>query len=554
MTVLLADLSNDRYERIERASDAEGLEAGVLLFNEYSASDPIVIIPPSYDALRFSGSAVFSIIYRSPITGRMSLSFSSYAPGVSLRKLGNDAFVMIGKARSLSLLSVGSDGAERSVAVQYSGLSPLAFESAAGRGVGEVFLSVGRAAENGVRFASLMSGGRHIYGAGLGYLFAEKNIKGISFPLFPRKDFLGSGKVELRVRRRMERLPAAKRLRKEGGGVFIDAALRAGSLPVMNYSMRYDPRAYFLDGKAYNEKYGVYRESCQDCFLSCSRRKQDESLLPDWKEAMALGSDLSLFDPDDVSIVADAAREEGLEPVYLGAVLAALCNGRAPSAADAAAMVHSMGDGRDVRYLEDIPGSVVAEDGSAVLLDLRGSWTAALALIFSIPVDLTSSLLFQRRASGIGSSAVMALYESIYTLALISSGFSPAGSISEWWGRFPPFLYSIPLCARLIACGFSAYGKKGRMLAKEGYRILSLFSSSPQHIPDAFTLNPDSALSDGRTVPVSQLIAAYDREKERLERRLRSRRERSERPSGVRSAAVGPSEERGLDGDPGLTT
>ena len=234
MTILAADLDNDRYERVEMDSDLSGLELGAFLFSEFSKGDPIVIIPPPADCLRFSGSAVFSIIYKSPISGRMSLSYSSFAPGLSLRLFGYDAVVVSGKAGSLSMLSVGSDGAERSVAVQYNGLSALAFEEAARKNVGDVFLSVGRAAENGVLFSSLQSGGRELQGAGLGYVFASKRIKGISFPSFPRKDLLGSGHEERRCRMRMERGRMAKRIRKEGGGIFVDAALRLGCLPVQN--------------------------------------------------------------------------------------------------------------------------------------------------------------------------------------------------------------------------------------------------------------------------------------------------------------------------------
>lgn len=554
MTILAADLDNDRYERVEMDSDLSGLELGAFLFSEFSKGDPIVIIPPPADCLRFSGSAVFSIIYKSPISGRMSLSYSSFAPGLSLRLFGYDAVVVSGKAGSLSMLSVGSDGAERSVAVQYSGLSALAFEEAARKNVGDVFLSVGRAAENGVLFSSLQSGGRELQGAGLGYVFASKRIKGISFPSFPRKDLLGSGHEERRCRMRMERGRMAKRIRKEGGGIFVDAALRLGCLPVQNYSLRYDPRAYFLDGKAYNEKYGVYRESCQDCFFACARRRQDNTLLPTWNEAASLGSCLGFFDPENVSRVSDAVREEGLSAVYAGAVLAAISADRALGVDECVSWVHRIGEGKaPFRTLDDIPGAVCMADGSALSLDLRGSFPHAIAAAFSIPLSLEASLLMPLRPLGVRSSAVMALYESVYSLSLISLGYPPMASISEWWGRFPSFLYSVPWAAYAIARLFRAFGRKGRNLQESGLRLLSLFSSGPHALPDAFTLNPDSAASDSRTVPYTQLVQAYEAERDRLEMTVRSRRESSERRSSSNKAAVGPSTERGREGDPGLT-
>ena len=555
MTVLVADLDNDSYERIEKDYGKTGIELGTLLFDEHGAGCPVVITSPSADSIRFSGSAVFAMIYESPFSKGKSLAFSSYAPGLSLRLLGYDALVIKGKAKNLSFLSVSSDGAERSVAVQYSGLSSQDFESAARKNVGDVFLSVGRAAENGVLFSSLQCGGREIQGEGLGYALALKNIKGILFPGFPRKDFLGNGHEERAVRERLERGKLTKRIRKEGGGIFIDAALRCGFLPVRNYALRYDPRAYFLDGKAYNERYGIYRESCQDCFFSCCRRRQDDSLLPTWREAMALGSNLCFFDPEDVSRIADAVRAEGLSATYTGAVLSAISAKEGQlEVDDCIASVHLIGEGKvPFRTLLDIPDAVCMADGLPVTFDLRGALQAAASLIFSIPAEPYASMLAARRPLGPGSAAVMALYEGIYSLALISQGYSPMYSISEWWGRFPSFLYGIPIAARFIARHFRAFGMKGKDLQESGLRILSLFSSSPRQLPDAFTLNPLSAVKDGRTVPFIQLVKAYEAEKARLERTVRSGSDRRKMPDGSKTAAVGPDDERGRDGDPGLT-
>ena len=194
----------------------------------------------------------------------MALTISSLPPGLSLRCLGYDAMVINGACESLSWISVGSDGAERIDASAYTMMSSYSFEENARKNVSDSFLSIGPAAERGIIFSTLQSGGREIGGEGLGYLFAKKGIKGISFPSFPRKDFLGNGKAERKARRRLERSRWSKTMRREGGGRFIDAYLRLGAMPVECYSRRFDPRVYFLDGKAFNEKYGVYPECVID--------------------------------------------------------------------------------------------------------------------------------------------------------------------------------------------------------------------------------------------------------------------------------------------------
>ncbi len=553
MAILFADLDNDSYERVEE-NGLEGLELGISLFTRFYANSPLIIASPSADSLRFSGSAVFTFVYRSPISGRMTFSYSSYAPGVSMRRLGYDAIVIMGKARSLSYLSIGPDGAERVIAGDYRAFSSERFEKSVKKGIGENFLSVGRAAENGVKFASLQSGGREIPGDGLGYVLGSKNLKGLSFPDFSRKDLLGNGKDERKARRWMERSLPLKKLRSEGGGTFVDSYLSKGAVPIMNYSMRFDPRAYFVDGISFTEKYGMYPESCQDCFYACARRRQDNTMLPTWREVFSLGTNLGIFDPENVAKIADAAREEGLSSAHLGAILASLTHERNVSVERSIDAIHAIGEGRALfGALKDIPGGICTEEGESILLDLRGSYPDALMTAYGLPVDLFASALIPKKPLSIECSAILALYESVYFLALISEGFSPMGAISEWWGKFPSYAYYNPQLLRLIARTFRAYGMKSSELQAKGLRLMNEFMKEPERLPKAFTLNVSPVVDDGRTVPCTQLFEAFELEKASLERIVRSRSEKRQRPKASKSTAVGPEEERGREGEPGLT-
>ena len=552
MSILLADLDKDSYARVEGLG-LTGIELGISLYREYQATAPIVITSPSEESLRFSGSAVFCIIYRSPVSGRMALTISSLAPGLSLRCLGYDALVLNGAFSRLSWMSLGSDGAERSDASGYEDMTSYAFEESVRKSIGDIFLSIGPAASHGVMFSALQSGGREIAGEGLGYLFWKKNIKGISFPSFPRKDFLGNGKAERKARRRLERSRWSKKMRREGGGRFIDSYLRLGAMPIECYSRRFDPRAYFLDGKAFNERYGMYPESCQDCYFACARRRDDNSMLPTWEETMALGPNLGFFSPEDVSVLADEVRQLGLSSAMVGAMLAAMGRNGRWTRESAIEAIRAMGDGKLSVTLHDIPGAVMTASGLPILSDLRGSFPEAIAAAYELPLRIPASVLMPHMPLGVRSSAIMALYETVYSLALVSEGFSPMGVISQWWSRIPSFVYRIPLLLYIASHLFRAYGRKGRDLQEKGLMLLNSFSLGPSRLPDAFTMHPESALDDGRTVPYTQLVEAYGKEKERLERMVRSRRERMDKHSSSKSAAVGPKEDRGREGDPGLT-
>ncbi len=552
MAILLADLDKDSYTRVE-GPGLTGIELGVSLYREHEASLPLVIISPSDASLRFSGSAVFSIIYRSPISDRIALTISSLPPGLSLRCLGYDAMVIKGSCSRLSWISVGSDGAECSDASGYAMMRSSEFEEKARKGINDAFLSIGPAAEKGIIFSSLQSGGREIAGEGLGYLFSKKGIKGISFPTFPRKDHLGSGKEEKKARRRLERSRWSKSMRREGGGRFIDAYLRLGAMPVECYSRRFDPRAYFLDGKAFNEKYGMYPESCQDCYFACARRRDDNSMLPTWEETMALGPNLGFFSPEDVAAIADETRSLGLSSATVGAMLAAMGRNGRWTRESAIEAIRAIVSGELSVTLRDIPEAVMTASGFPVLSDLRGSFPEAIAAAYELPLRLPASVLMPHAPLGVRASALMALYESVYSLALVSEGFSPMGVVSQWWSRLPSFIYRVPLLLYGASRLFRAYGRKGKELQERGLMLLDIFSSGPSRLPDAFTLHPESAIDDARTVPYTQLVEAYEKEKERLEKMVRSRRERRDKRSSSRSAAVGPEEDRGREGDPGLT-
>lgn len=565
MAVLVIHLDKEAAERKE-AGSVHGLDLAISLYREYEELSPIVIIPPSNEALRFNGSAFFSFVFRSPITEHMALASSALSPGYSLYRLGYNAVVITGRARKLSAVTITADGAERTAADNLRGLSSLDAEVIAKKNITDVCLSVGRAGENGVLYASLQSGGNEVAALGLGCLFGWKNIKIITMPGFSRKDDLGNGKLEHKVRRRQERNGISKAIRKEGGGRFIDALLRLGALPVRYYSDRFDPRAFFLDGRAMMDEHGVYPESCQECFFACGRRTRDNERLPSWKECAMLGSNLGFFSITAVRKLSDAVSEEGLGISDTGALLSYLSSlpgtdytlpsMRGKGIDDYVALVHSIGEnitpGDKLSIgLKAFPDAVQMSNHLPLVTDLRGDKAGAVMASLSLPDELPASVLLPHRALSDKAAAIMAFYESAYRYALVSEGYNPMGTIPEWWGRLPWIVFRIPFILRIAALLFSAYGKKGRSLLMHGISLVEEFSQ-PGKVPELFTSEPCSAFGDGATVSQVRVMENYEREKRIAFRVLKSRSEKRVKPSSDSTAAVGPSDDLGRDGDPGL--
>lgn len=566
MAVLVINLDRDETEKKEAAF--KGLEGAIKLYREHEGENPIVISAPSAEALRFQGSAFFSFVFRSPITGRMVVASSGLAPGYSLFRLGYESVVITGRARKLSTLYINADGAESVVSESFRGLASADAEMKAKRNISDVGMAIGRSGENGVLYAALQSGGHEIASSGLGCLFGWKNIKAVILPGFLRKDSLGNGKTERKAVRRQEKCKITRQLRKEGGGLFIDSALRLGWLPVSYYTERFDPRAFFLDGKTVIDEYGVYPESCQDCYFSCGRRTKGNKILPSWQECSMLGSNLGFFSIETVGAIADAVREEGLGINETGAILSYLSTlpgsdytlpvlkGKGPD--EYIRIIHLIGENRGLGEklsagLASFPDAIATLDHLPITTDLRGDKTSALAVLLGIPISLPASLLLPRRPLSDKAAAIMMLYEGAYRFALVSDGYSPMGMISEWWGRFPSFVFRIPFLLRLICLLFSAYGLRGNDIFMKGLKLMEAFGNDcAGTLPEHFIMDPESAYGDGATVSPVKLMECYSREKRIALRMLKSRSEKSSIPSADKTAAVGPSDDRGRDGDPGL--
>ena len=567
MAVLVIHLDREDTERRE-SSGLSGLELGISLYREYEKESPVVMVAPSERAVRFSGSAFFSFIFHSPVTDALAVASSGLAPGYSMYRLGYEAVVIAGRARRMQVIGISADGAERIAAEAFRGLPASETEAAVRKNITDTVLSIGRAGENGVLFASLQSGGREAASMGLGCLFGWKNLKGIIFPGFPRKDSLGNGRYEKRARRHLEKTRIARMLRKEGGGRFIDSALRLGWLPVRYYTDRFDPRAYFLDGRSAADLYGVYPESCQECYFSCGRRTKDNGVLPTWEEAAMLGSNLGFFSLESVRILADAVHEEGLGAADTGALLAYLATLpgtdytlpvlKGKGIGEYVRIIHLIGENRGLgeklsQGLYSFPGAVMTGNHLPLLTDLRGDRAGAVLAMLGLPAELPASWLLPTRPLSDRAGAVMALYEAAYRYALVSDGYSPMGTLSEWWGRLPRFIFRFPFLLRIAAILFRAYGLRGRDILERGMALMDTLSAPEMlHIPQRFTMEPESAFDDGSTVSAVRLSECYRRERRIAEMVVKSRREKRRIKSSESSAAVGPSDDLGRDGDPGL--
>lgn len=556
MDVLLVDLKKMSVERIEDTSNEEGLLAGIRLHREYGDDSLVLTAPPS-SSVSSSSINSWSIVWHSVILGRETYATSNSAHGYSLFRLGIKAMVILGRNERMKYLVLSQDKVDFIASENLKYSSSRSFEEIALSSLSDLSLSTGPAADRGVKYSVIQSGGKSINGYDLGHSFYLHNLKGIVFPGFPDKK-LGQGNIP---KKDVEKSKFYKKVRTYGGYCFISDASRLGWLPVRGWKDRFDPRAASLDGKSMMEKYGTYPESCSDCILACDRRKRDGHVLPRWTELMTLGTNLGFFDPDDIDRIVSLTNEEGLNSSVTGGIIGSIIAlgpeayarySLDPSLDGVLAFIKKLSSG-SILYngLCDVEGAVECIDHLPIDYDLRGASAMALSYSRGFGFLLPSTLIFPKKRPDERAAAIIAFYETVYTLALNAFGHPPFCSNASYYSKAPEVIYHYPLLARLYSRRYKAFGHSSLALLEKGMEVMKEFPEKWNPLPSCFTLDGMSALSID-TVPLCRLQSYWDQEKVRVEILLKSKREKREKHSSSNTPNVGPEEDLGLEGEPGL--
>ena len=555
MVVLVLDLRNGTVTEKEWKGEHLGLRCAVSLFSEYGP-ESIVIGSVNPEGKNDGTVRSWNIVYRSEITEKMEISVLSTLHGYSLLRLGIAALVITGRADKLKYITLTPSKREILPIENMRAESSLSFESVVSS-LNEVCLSTGVAADKGVWFGSLQYRGRNIGGTGLGHAFFSHNLKGIVMSSFP--ETVPSCDNE---RRASDRTPFSRMIHSYGEYAVIPYSLKLGWTPINNYSDRFDPRVWNIDGRSMAEKFGNYHDGCPGCSLSCRRRTRSGTSLPGWEDLLMLGPNIGLFDPSNILRIYNAVVSQGLEVPTTGAVIShilslspeerAIYQLKDISVDTITAFISRLGTGSVLpKGLVSLPGAVQGYDHRPVLFDVRGAFVEAVLLSQGLDLVLPATLYFPDKPVSSEVAAVFALYETVYSLALIALGYPVSIESSLYWAKVPGIAYRNPFFARFFLRRFNAFGIKSSTLLPLGFGILEKLNLQWHPIPSRFTLDSSSSF-DASTVPLKKLQDAYDEEKLRLLISLKSSRRKRISTDGETMAKEAPSEERGSEADPGL--
>lgn len=549
MIVLIVDLKNGTIEEKEWDKDYFGLRCALSLYNEFGKDS---LIMSAFEAKEYVEGSVtpWHFVWYSEITKKMEFSTNNHPHGYSLYKLGISALVILGRAEKLRTIMLSQSKREIISVENMRGETSLSFEKILAD-TSDLSLSTSIAGDKGVYYSSVQYRGNNISALGLARAFFSHNLKAITMPYFPQTTQTNDTTDRL-PQKNMEKSRFFRFFRTYGGYSFIDSALSLGWAPIFYYSKRFDPRAYSLDGCSMADKYGNYPEGCLGCLFSCSRRTKDGRSLPSWKELLLLGPNLGFFDPDNILKLYEKCLYFGLDIPQTSAILSFMLYGATEETRRMYSFEYSGLDSL-LKYIEklasgsllsdgliSLSGAIESYDHRAIEYDLRGAKAEALLYAMGLPLVLPSILFFPKKEVSDEVSAIFALYETIYTLALLSLGHPPFLSSLAYWSKVPQLAFKSPFLARWYCHRYNAFGHSSDELLVKGMEIYEALNLSWHPIPSHFIMDSRSSLGT-TTVDLKKLEDYYDEEKLHLLIRLKSINDKIAKNEGVNMPNVGPS-------------
>lgn len=318
-SILLIDVGQESWQRIplteadaktslggrllalrlwDRYAEYQNLEPGA-----YESGNPIVIAPGSASDVSQFGCDSFTLVTRSPVTGRLSANSGEGPFAKALLGCGYSAVVFVGRFRRLSGIEADAQSVRFSNAEK---LHDMETGPLAGQFPGKHVVALGPAGEHQVPYASVWCDGENFGRDGIGMVFGLKNIKYIVLSHFTAEresyDAKQSGKALQAYRALQERCAISKAMAQNDHAPMIGRANTHGWAAVDTFSLRSDGRLWGL-------------ETYLDEDAGRSGR-------PSYQVALALGANLELFDYGNVTALRDRCADLGLDCFSAGAVLA----------------------------------------------------------------------------------------------------------------------------------------------------------------------------------------------------------------------------------------
>jgi aldehyde:ferredoxin oxidoreductase len=338
---LRIDVSSNTAERVPLSEETlrqfiggSGLGAKLLLDEGAASLDPLA--PQSPLIFTFSPlvgsplttSAKFAVVSKSPLTERINDSLASSGFAIAGKGCGCDAIVIVGRAAELSVLIIDEGNVRVEASSEYRGKTCGQTEQSLRSRLGTHFqvASIGPAAENGVRYATISHDGRHAGRGGSGAVLGAKNIKAIAVHGSLRAEWSDPEQL-LELSRSLSTKsfgPATAKYRELGTATNLLTFNRLSALPTRNFQTGVFEEAVNISAEQMSAVRPKTRKSCIACTIGCEHIYGTGStgVRLEYESLFALGSLCGVGDPDTILRATQRCDELGLDTISTGGTIA----------------------------------------------------------------------------------------------------------------------------------------------------------------------------------------------------------------------------------------
>jgi aldehyde:ferredoxin oxidoreductase len=256
-----------------------GLGARLLLDEGGATADPLSRDAPLVFAFSplvgspLTTSAKFAVVSRSPLTERFNDSLASSGFALAGKRCGCDAIVIVGRARTPSVLVIDNGAIRLESADDVMGATCRVTEDTLRGRLGPDFriASIGPAGERAVRYATISHDGRHAGRGGSGAVLGSKNIKAIAVRGSERCEWAHPEQLTQLSRQLSKRSfgPATAKYRELGTATNLLTFNRFHALPTRNFQSGTFEDAPSLSPGELSVAHARTRASCVACTIGC---------------------------------------------------------------------------------------------------------------------------------------------------------------------------------------------------------------------------------------------------------------------------------------------
>jgi len=272
----------------------------------------------------------FDAVTKSPQTGIMTSSSCGGPFGMQLKTAGWDGLLIKGRSETPVYLEVIPEGVTFHDAAGLWGKDTVETQHALADGKKTGALAIGPAGENQVRYANIASEDRFLGRAGMGAVLGAKNLKAIvarggKYRIKPvdADKFNKAKKTAARFIRQNEMTSVV--YTNYGTRANVNLSNEANILPINNFSDGHDDRAVNLSGEKIRLEHKVSPSTCKPCSILCGQKgvfNDTVQQVPEFETVGLLGSNIGIFDADQVAEFNKICGEMGMDTISAGGTIA----------------------------------------------------------------------------------------------------------------------------------------------------------------------------------------------------------------------------------------